>query len=125
MTNGMWEGKFYRRLTKPSGIVLVRRDAPQLIDCWAKWYHHDQPLDSIKPLAWFWDQITLVEAHAEAGVACASISMHVYADCELQPGAAIWSAHVGDKKERYYEVFEREYRRQQQQQSAPPVERDR
>lgn len=111
MTNGMWNGKYYRRLITPSGIVLVRPEAKKLIDCWAKWYYHDQPLESIESGAWFWDQITLAEAWAEAGVRCAMIPMNVYGDCQLWPAAAIWSAHV-PQKERYYELFRREYLRQ-------------
>lgn len=112
MTNGMWNGRFYRRLITPSGIVLVRHEAKKLIDSWVKWYHHDQPLDSIKPRSWFWDQITLTQAWTEAGVRCAMIPMNVYGDCELLPNAAIWSAHVGAEKKRYYELFRREYLRQ-------------
>lgn len=112
MTDGMWEGKFYRRLLTPSGIVLVRRDARRLIDCWAKWYYHDQPLESIKPQAWFWDQITLTEARTEVGGRYAPIPMDLYGDCSLRSEAAIWSAHVGALKDWYYYLFRREYLRQ-------------
>lgn len=112
MTDGMWNGTFHRRLLTPSGIVLVRRDAKRLIDCWARWYYHTEPLDSIEPLAWFWDQITLAEAWTEVGGSYAMIPMDIYADCQLRPEAAIWSAHVGDQKKWYYELFRQEYLRQ-------------
>jgi hypothetical protein len=111
MTNGMWNGKYYRKLLTPSGIVLVRPEARRLIDCWAKWCCHDQPLESIEPGAWFWDQIALAEAWTEAGVRCAMIPMNVYGDCQLSFDSAIWSAHVPEKAT-YYELFRREYLRQ-------------
>ena len=75
MRNGMWNGKYYRRLITPSGMVLVRPDARKLVDCWVKWFHHDRPLDSSPPRAWFWDQITLAEAWTETRMPCAMITM--------------------------------------------------
>jgi hypothetical protein len=111
ITDGMENGKFYRWLLTPSGLVVVRRDAKRLIDCWAKWSRHDQPLYTIEPMAWYWDQITLAEAWTEAGVECAVIPMHIYGDEQLRPGAAIWSANVPEKAE-YYELLSAEYRRQ-------------
>jgi hypothetical protein len=110
-TDGMENGKYYRWLVAVSSIVLVRREARALIDCWAKWYYHRQPLYTIEPLAWYWDQITLAEAWTEAGVQCSVIPLHVYADEQLRPGSAIWSANVPDKV-RYYELFREEYQRQ-------------
>jgi len=62
LTDGFEHGKYYRQLVTPSGIVIVRPDARKLIDCWAKWTHHDQPLGLIEPYAWYWDQVTLAEA---------------------------------------------------------------
>jgi len=112
ITDGFENGTYYRQLVTPSGIVLVRRDAQKLIDCWAKWSHHDQPLGSIAPRAWYWDQITLAEAWIEAGVPCATIPMDEYGDEQLGPSAAIWQANVGDWKPRYYELFRLEYHRQ-------------
>jgi len=110
--DGMENGIFYPQLVTPSGIVLVRSDGQKLIDCWAKWYYHDQRIGSIEPLAWYWDQITLAEAWKESGISCATIPMHIYGDEQLRPGAAIWSANVGDRKPRYYELFRDEYHRQ-------------
>jgi hypothetical protein len=112
ITDGFEHGIYYRQLVTPSGIVLVRRDGQKLIDCWAKWCRYDRELGSIAPLSWFWDQITLAEAWTEAGVPCANIPLEVYADDQLRPGAAIWSANVGDRKPRYYELFRDEYNRQ-------------
>ncbi|HEV2687748.1 MAG TPA: hypothetical protein VGV35_04315 [Bryobacteraceae bacterium] len=112
ITDGFEHGTYYRQLVTPSGIVLVRREARKLIDCWAKWYHHDRALGSIEPLAWYWDQITLAEAWTEAGVPCATIPLDIYGDDQLRPSAAIWSANVGDRKQRYYELFGMEYQRQ-------------
>ena len=111
ITDGTWKGKFYRQLVTASGIVLVRRDGKKLIDSWAKWSHHDRRLGSIEPRAWFWDQITLAEAWTEARVPYAVIPMNVYADDQLRPTAAIWSANVPQKKQ-YYERFQQEYQRQ-------------
>lgn len=112
ITDGMENGIYYRQLVTPSGIVCVRPDAKKLIDCWAKWYHHAKPIGSIEPLAWYWDQITLAEAWSESGVPCATIPMNVYGDDQLEPTAAIWSAHVGDRKQNYYKLFCDEYQRQ-------------
>jgi hypothetical protein len=112
MTDGYENGQYHHQLVTPSGIVMVRRDARKLIDCWAKWYYHDRPLGSVAPLAWYWDQITLAEAWMEAGVPCATIPLEIYGDDELRPSAAIWSANVGDRKQIYYELFRREYQRQ-------------
>lgn len=116
MTNGMWDGKYYKKLITPSGLVLVRPQARKLVDCWARWCSHDQPLESIEPGAWFWDQIALAEAWEEAGVPCAVIPMNIYADNELWKSTSIWSAHV-PQKEKYYELFSLEYRRQYQETS--------
>jgi len=111
INDGMEHGKYYRQLETVSSIVLVRPDGKKLIDCWAKWYSYDQPLGTIQPREWYWDQITLAEAWTEAGVPCAVIPLDVYADDQLRPTAAIWSANVPHKK-RYYELFRDEYQRQ-------------
>ena len=93
------------------GTVFKRHDGKKLIDCWAKWHDHDQPLESIQPGAWFWDQITLAEAWEEAGVSCAMIRMNIYGDNELWKTSSIWSAHV-PQKDHYYDLFCKEYLRQ-------------
>jgi hypothetical protein len=117
-TDGFENGIYYRHLVTPSGIILVKRDAEKLIDCWARWRDHDKALGSIAPLDWYWDQITLAEAWIEAGVQCASIPLEVYADDRLSPDSAIWSANVGDRKPRYYELFCMEHQRQHSEMSA-------
>src|SRR4051812_14547791 len=48
-TDGMWDGRFYARLVTPSGVVLVRREGRELIDRWARWYDHDEPVDGVRP----------------------------------------------------------------------------
>jgi hypothetical protein len=111
ITDGMENGRFYRYLLVPSGLVLVRREATQLIESWARWCKHQQPLYNIEPMAWYWDQLTLAEAWSEAGVLCAVIPMHIYSDDQLRPDAAIWSANVHEKTE-YYAIFRKEYQRQ-------------
>jgi hypothetical protein len=111
ITDGMENGRFYRWLVTVSSILLVRKEASQLIECWAKWSRHEQPLYTIEPMNWYWDQITLAEAWSESGVPCAVIPMHIYGDEQLRPGAAIWSANV-PQKAHYYELFSNEYRRQ-------------
>jgi hypothetical protein len=124
ITDGFEHGKYYRQLVTPSAIVMARPDARRLIDCWAKWSHYDQPLGSIGPMEWFWDQVTLAEAWSEAGVPSATISLDVYGDDQLREDAAIWSANVGERKTRYYELFRDEYQRQLRASSAahlPPV----
>jgi hypothetical protein len=111
ITDGIENGRFYRWLVTPSGILLIRREANALIESWAKWSRHNQALYTINPKAWYWDQITLAEAWSEAGVPCAVIPMHLYCDEQLRPDAAIWSANV-PQKAYYYELFSNEYRRQ-------------
>lgn len=111
ITDGMENGTHYPWLVTISSIVMVRREARPLIECWAKWHSHDQALHGIEPLAWYWDQITLAEAWRETGLRCAVIPLHVYADEQLRPGSAIWSANV-PQKDRYYELFRDEYQRQ-------------
>ncbi len=122
ITDGFEHGKYYPQLVTPSGIVLVRSEAKRLIDYWANWYSHDQPLGSIEPRAWFWDQVTLAQAWREAGISCASIPLEVYADDQLRSSAAIWSANVGDSKQRYYELFRDEHRRQLAELSAETLQ---
>lgn len=114
-TNGQWNGRYYRRLVTPSGIVLVRPDGRALIDNWAKWYAYDEPLDEIEPRQWFWDQLTLLEARDETPLRYAVLSMYTFADCGLSSGAAIWSANAGaGQKQRFYNQFLKEYQRQGQ-----------
>jgi hypothetical protein len=112
VTDGYENGRYYRQLITPSGIVLVRPDARRLIDCWAKWHNYERPLYSIAPGEWYWDQITLAEAWIESGIPCAKIPLETYADDVLRDNSAIWSANVGDRKQEYYERFRDEYRRQ-------------
>jgi hypothetical protein len=111
LTDGYEHGTYYPQLVTPSGVVIVRKEARCLVDCWAKWYHHDRPLGSIEPREWFWDQVTLTEAWRETGARFAPIGTAYYDD-QLLPDAAIWSANVGDRKPRYYELFRAEYERQ-------------
>ena len=113
VTNGMWQGRFYLRLVTPSGIVLVRPDGRELIDIWAKWFMHDQPIEAIKPREWFWDQVTLAMARQESQLPIQPIPMHIFANADLFPEAAIWSAHVLQKED-YYVRFQQEYERQRQ-----------
>jgi hypothetical protein len=112
ITDGYENGKYYRQLITPSGIVLVRPDARRLIDCWAKWHNYERPLYSIAPGEWYWDQITLAEAWIESGIRCARIPLEIYADDSLRDDSAIWHANVGDLKPEYYERFREEFRRQ-------------
>jgi hypothetical protein len=116
ITDGYEYGIFYPQLVTPSGIVLVRPDGRTLIDRWAKWTLYGQPLGGIAPYKWFWDQLTLAEAWKEAwkevSLPYATIDMAQYYDDALRPGSAIWSANVGDRKQRYYELFREEYQRQ-------------
>jgi hypothetical protein len=111
-TDGYERGVYYRNLVNPSGIVLVRPDGRPLIDTWMKWARHTEPLGSIAPQAWFWDQVTLTEARLECGLRCEMIALEVFADAELRPESAIWSANVGCRKAEYYERFRAEYERQ-------------
>ena len=110
-TNGRWRGHVYRHLITPSGIVLVRPDGRALIDNWAKWQAHDEPIGRIKPRQWYWDQLTLLEAREETPLRYAFIPMRAFADIHLMPETAIWSAHVA-RKQSYYPLFLKEYERQ-------------
>ena len=109
ITAGVENGLFYPQLVTPSGIVLVRRGARAMVDCWVKWHGYDRPLGPIEPRAWFWDQITLAEAWKESGIRCATIPFYEYSDDRLLPNSAIWTANVGDRKPRYYELFRRSW----------------
>ena len=111
MTTGMWQGRYYRRLVTPSGIVLVRPDGRALIDGWAKWMGHDRPLEGIEPGEWFWDQLALLEAQEETPLHYGLIPIETFADCQLSPAGAIWSANVPGK-DYYYALFQVEYQRQ-------------
>jgi hypothetical protein len=113
VTNGMWKGHYYLRLVTPSGIVLVRPDGRVLIDNWAKWFFHDQPIEAIQPREWFWDQITLAMAWHESRLPYRTIPMQIFADAGLSAEATIWSAHVPQKQD-YYARFQQEYERQSQ-----------
>ncbi len=110
-TNGMWEGQFYARLVTVASVVLVRRDGRDLVDRWARLYHHDTPVDQVVPREWFWDQVTLFLAWCESPLPIATIPIAVFADVQLGPHAAIWAANVPDK-ERYFHFFQAESRRQ-------------
>jgi len=121
MTSGKWRGRYYRRLVTPSGIVLVRPDGRLLIDNWAKWHAYDKPLGEIEPRQWYWDQLTLLQARNVTSLRYATISMGVFANSQLSPRAAIWSANVRYKK-RYYERFQKEYKRQGRTRQPPHKE---
>jgi hypothetical protein len=110
-TDGTWGGRFYLRLLFPSGVVLVRRDARILVDRWAFWHGHDEPVDGVRPREWFWDQVTLFLAWCDCDLRIGSIPLPVFANDGFEPGAAIWSAHVPDK-ERCFHVFNAELERQ-------------
>jgi hypothetical protein len=116
LTNGMWKGRFYPRLVTVSSIVLVRPDGRALIDNWAKWYFYEHPMDSIQPRAWFWDQLTLLQAWCETQLPYAIIPIHMFADANLSATAAVWSANV-QGKQYCYELFQQEYERQQRSRS--------
>lgn len=112
-TDGKWRGKFYRRLVIPAGIVLVRPDGRSLIDNWVKWQAYEKPLDDISPGQWYWDTVTLLKARDETPLRYAVLSMYTFADCGLSSKAAIWSANAGARqKQRYYNLFLKEYERQ-------------
>ena len=49
MTNGVWEGRIYPHLFTPSGVVLMRRDGREIVDAWAKWDCHPEPLYAHQP----------------------------------------------------------------------------
>jgi hypothetical protein len=97
LTDGMWEGRFYTRLVTVSSVVLVRRDGRELVDRWARWYDHDEPIDGVRPRRWYWDQLTLFLAWCEARGPIACIPISRFADDGLDPDAAIWAANVPDK----------------------------
>jgi hypothetical protein len=96
-TDGMWEGRFYARLVTVSSVVLVRRDGRELVDRWARWYDHDEPVDGVQPRRWFWDQVTLFLAWCETPAPIACIPIARFANDRLDPRAAIWAANVPDK----------------------------
>lgn len=111
MSNGMWAGRVYPHLFTPSGIVLVRRDGRALVESWAQWSRHPEPLFSRRPGEWFWDQCALLQAQNETRLRYALISIADFACATCSCTAAIWSAHVPEK-ERYYRYFRVEHERQ-------------
>jgi hypothetical protein len=100
-TDGVWNGRVYEHLLVPSGIVLVRRDGQALVESWARWHTHSEPLFNRQPGGWFWDQCTLLQALRETGMPHERIPMGRFANGALSPAAAVWSAHDGDKEELY------------------------
>ena len=111
VTDGVWRGRIYPRLITVSSLVLVRRDGRELIDNWARWIEHDRPLDSIRPRAWMWDQVTLFFAWCETRLDFGSIPIESFADASLSPRSAIWSANVTNKQH-YQALFHHELDRQ-------------
>jgi hypothetical protein len=112
MTNGVWEGRIYPHLFTPSGVVLMRRDGRELVDAWAKWDCHPEPLYAHQPGEWFWDQCTLLHAVEESRVSCAAIPYDRFRCNHFSGKAAIWSAHGGWKQRNYdYFVVEHEVQR--------------
>jgi len=111
MSNGMWDGRVYPHLLTPSGIVLVRRDGRALVESWAHWSRHPEPLFSRRPGEWFWDQCALLQAQNETRLPYALISIADFACATCSRTAAIWSAHVPEK-EIYYRYFRVEHERQ-------------
>jgi hypothetical protein len=112
-TDGTWEGRFYARLVTVASVVLVRHDGRDLVDRWARWYHHDRAVDQVAPREWFWDQVTLFLAWCESPLQVATISMSHFANVQLDRRAAIWAANVPDK-EGYYQRFRAECDRQRE-----------
>lgn len=113
MTNGVWKGRVYQHLKTPAGLVIVRPDGWPLIDCWSRLHAQEDPIAGIRPGAWFWDQVTLWKAKEETPLRYAVIPIGEFADCQLNKGTAIWSAHVArEDKERYYPIFLKEHERQ-------------
>ena len=111
MSDGMWGGRIYPHLLTPSGIVLVRRDGRALVESWAHWSRHPEPLFSRRPGEWFWDQCALLQAQKEIRLRYALISISDFACANCACTAAIWSAHVPEK-ERFYRYFRVEHERQ-------------
>ena len=110
-TNGMWQGRYYQHLETPSGIVLIRPDGRQLIEAWGEFAKLTEPIGKVQPQGWHWDQATLIKALRQTKIGFCTIPMHIYADERLTEMAVIWSAHIGDGKERYFELFLREHER--------------
>jgi hypothetical protein len=110
-TDGIWEGRFYARLVTVASVVLVRRGGRELVDCWARLYDHDTPVDEVSPREWMWDQVTLFLAWCQSSLRIATIPISQFANVQLDPEAAIWAANVPDK-ERYFQLFQAESIRQ-------------
>jgi hypothetical protein len=111
-TNGMWEGRFYARLVTVSSVVLLRRDGRELVDRWAHWYGHGEPVDGVRPRRWFWDQVTLFLAWSDIRTPIAGIPIDRFANDALAPYASIWAANVPDKAG-YFRRFQTELERQE------------
>ncbi len=115
VTDGVWQGRVYQHLRTPSGIVMVRPDGRRLIEDWVKRQSSEDAIAGIRPGAWFWDQVTLLQARDDSCLHYARISMGRFADCGLRADSAIWSANVGEgQKEQYYRWFRQELERQNQ-----------
>lgn len=113
VTDGVWEGRVYQHLITVSSIVMVGPGGRPLIDRWARWTSHKRAIAGIRPGAWFWDQVTLLQARDETPLTYAVIPIGDFADCGLNPGTAIWSANVDSgQKDWYYRLFLEEHERQ-------------
>jgi hypothetical protein len=113
VTDGIWQGRVYQHLRTPSGIVMVRPDGRRLIESWVNWQASRDAIAGIRPGAWFWDQVTLLQARDDSCLHYATISMGQFADCGLRADSAIWSANVGEgQKDQYYRWFRQELERQ-------------
>ena len=122
--DGVWEGRIYPDLFTPSGVVLMRRDGRELVDAWAKWDCHPEPLYAHQPGEWFWDQCILLHAVEESRVSCAAIPYDRFCCNHFSGKAAIWSAH-GGWKQRNYEYFVVEHEVQRVLRSHPLLVRKR
>lgn len=112
MTDGVWQGKVSPDGFTPSGIVLVRRDGRELVDCWVKWDHYSETLYSHRPGEWYWDQCTLLQARDESRVDCAVIPLHRFSCNRCLGDAAIWSGHgFGKNRNLRYFLIEHEVQR--------------
>jgi len=109
--DGVWEGRIYEHLKVASGIVAITKKGIPFIKEWDRIMYNNIGIYGYRPWAWYWDQITLLEATRKINnIKYAPIEPWLYINREFGEDAIIWSANL-EPKDRMYEMFGKELER--------------